>query len=170
MLICKTVIDLSRLVVFYCPSAFTPPDLRSRFLEALFKASEWTMPWTTPIPKHRETNVLLLLRTVANSFQEGTPIGKGAWVLEVRAVVLGCWSSHVTDRKPDLQSSRPGTISILDKNNESRLGDCDLQVSCCAFRTVLVLHAFIPAIHDPSKAFRVYTYEFRLNSRCGPRT
>ena len=56
MLICKTVIDLSRLVVFYCPSAFTPPDLRSRFLEALFKASEWTMPWTTPIPKHRETN------------------------------------------------------------------------------------------------------------------
>jgi len=57
--------------------------MRERFFEALLKAANWTAPWTTPLPKYRETNVLLLLRTVANMFQDGSPIGEGTWVRDV---------------------------------------------------------------------------------------
>jgi phospholipase A-2-activating protein len=49
-----------------------------RFVQALFKSSEWTAPWSSPLPKVRETNILLVLRTLANAFQEGTGPG-AAW-------------------------------------------------------------------------------------------
>ncbi|TFK42378.1 WD40-repeat-containing domain protein [Crucibulum laeve] len=75
------VIDLSRLLVGFCPDAFNAQDVKNRFLEALFKAGEWTTPWTLPLSKPRETNILLLLRTLANAFQEGTPID-GTWVAQ----------------------------------------------------------------------------------------
>jgi phospholipase A-2-activating protein len=78
------VIDLSRLIAGFCADAFASADLRERFFASLFKAADWTLPWTTPLPKHRETNVLLLLRTLANSFQEGSPIDQGSWVSQVR--------------------------------------------------------------------------------------
>jgi phospholipase A-2-activating protein len=57
--------------------------MRERFIKVLFKAANWMAPWTMPLPKYRETNVLLLLRTVANMFQDGTPIGEGTWVGDV---------------------------------------------------------------------------------------
>lgn len=80
-----TVIDLSRLLTGYCPDAFSTPGLRDRFFEALFKASEWTASWTVPLSKAKETNILLLFRTLANAFQEGTPIGDGTWVGQVNS-------------------------------------------------------------------------------------
>ncbi|KAF8163523.1 phospholipase A-2-activating protein [Crassisporium funariophilum] len=78
------VIDLSRLLIGFCPDAFSAPDLRDKFSEALFKASEWSTPWTLPLSKARETNMLLLLRTLANAFQEDgiTDAGWLARVLE----------------------------------------------------------------------------------------
>jgi len=64
------VIDLSRLFVGFCPDAFATPGLRGKFTDALFNASDWSAVWTSPLPKARATNMLLLLRTIANAFQE----------------------------------------------------------------------------------------------------
>jgi phospholipase A-2-activating protein len=83
------VIDLSRLVTGYCPEAFASSGLKERFFEALFKASDWTASWSLPLSKPKETNILLLFRTLANVFQEGTTIDDGAWVQQVRLVLSG---------------------------------------------------------------------------------
>ena len=55
--------------------------MTSRFFAALFDGAEWADPWNPlPLPKFRETNILLLLRALANAFKEDTTIGDGAWV------------------------------------------------------------------------------------------
>jgi len=77
------VIDLSRLVTGYCPDAFASPELKERFFEALFRASDWTASWSLPLSKPKETNILLLFRALANVFQEGTTINDGVWVQQV---------------------------------------------------------------------------------------
>ncbi|KII89092.1 hypothetical protein PLICRDRAFT_40733 [Plicaturopsis crispa FD-325 SS-3] len=77
------VIDLSRLVIGYCPNAFPAAGVREQFLGALFKAAEWSAPWSVPVNKSRETNVLLLFRALSNAFLEGAPVGEGAWVKQV---------------------------------------------------------------------------------------
>lgn len=81
------VIDLSRLLAGFCPSAFATLGLKERFFEALFKASEWDVSWALPLPKHRETNILLLFRTVANVFQEGTTFD-GTWVGKILEALI----------------------------------------------------------------------------------
>lgn len=69
---CFPVIDLSRLLTGYCPQVFLAySGARERLFEALFKAAEWNTSWNTPLPKTRETNVLLVLKALANVFQEG---------------------------------------------------------------------------------------------------
>ncbi|KAF6763887.1 phospholipase A-2-activating protein [Ephemerocybe angulata] len=55
------VIDLGRLLFGYSPSVFRD-------------SNEWTSPWSSPLPKARETNMLLLFRTLSNAFQEGTEL------------------------------------------------------------------------------------------------
>lgn len=57
----------------------------STFFDALFRAAEFsTENAASHIPsKAKETNVLLVLRTVANVLQEGTKIGDGVWIKEV---------------------------------------------------------------------------------------
>jgi phospholipase A-2-activating protein len=77
------VIDLCRLVTGYCPDAFALPGLKERFFEALFTASDWAASWSVPLSKPKETNILLLFRTLANVFQEGTTINDGAWVQQI---------------------------------------------------------------------------------------
>ncbi|KAH7923472.1 PFU-domain-containing protein [Leucogyrophana mollusca] len=79
------VIDLSRLVTAYFADAAAAPGARERFFECLFKASDWSSVVSRgkPLSKAQETNVLLLFRTVANCFQEGTPIADGQWVNQV---------------------------------------------------------------------------------------
>ncbi|KAF8891244.1 phospholipase A-2-activating protein [Infundibulicybe gibba] len=77
------IVDLSRLLTGFCIEAFERPDLKGRFLEALFKASDWSSSWTPPLPKPRETNILLLFRTLANIFQDGLRIGDGAWIRQI---------------------------------------------------------------------------------------
>lgn len=77
------VMDLSRLVLAFCPTAYADPALRSRFFAALFKGASWNEPWSSPLPKQRETNTLFLLRSLANVFQDGTTLKDGAWVQEV---------------------------------------------------------------------------------------
>ena len=80
------VIDLSRLVTGYCPDLCSSPSLRETFLDALFVGSGWPTDgsWSLPLSKAQETNILLLLRTIANVFQEGAPIHEGVWITKVR--------------------------------------------------------------------------------------
>ncbi|CDO73615.1 hypothetical protein BN946_scf185014.g85 [Trametes cinnabarina] len=77
------LMDLSRLVLAFCPTAYSDPALRSRFFAALFHGASWNEPWSSPLPKQRETNTLFLLRSLANVFQDGTTLKDGAWVQEV---------------------------------------------------------------------------------------
>jgi len=35
----------------------------------LLDAAEWSEPWVSPLPKSRETNTLLALRSIANGLQ-----------------------------------------------------------------------------------------------------
>ena len=79
---CFPVIDLSRLLTGFCPTAFDTPELTQRFLDALLKAAEWSAPWSPPLTKARETNILLLLRTLSNMFQENVSFG-GACIAKV---------------------------------------------------------------------------------------
>ncbi|KAI0822742.1 phospholipase A-2-activating protein [Trametes gibbosa] len=77
------LMDLSRLVLAFCPTAYADTTLRSRFFAALFHGASWNEPWSSPLLKQRETNTLFLLRSLANVFQDGTMLKDGAWVQEV---------------------------------------------------------------------------------------
>lgn len=77
------VVDLIRLLIAYSPNTFEAPQTSQKVIDALFEASEWnSVPWPSPLPKHRETNVLLTLRALSNLFQVGSHrvIGTGPWV------------------------------------------------------------------------------------------
>ena len=77
------VIDLTRLLAGHALHIFHSAAQKERLFAALFKAAEWGASWNPPIPKARETNVLLVLRTAANVLQEGTSLGAEPWLLKV---------------------------------------------------------------------------------------
>ncbi|KAB5595461.1 Phospholipase A-2-activating protein [Ceratobasidium theobromae] len=84
------VVDLIRLLIAYSPNTFESPQTSQKLIDALFEASEWTSgPWPTPLPKHRETNVLLTLRAIANLFQVSSHkvVGTGPWVAKLFTVL-----------------------------------------------------------------------------------
>ena len=78
-----SVIDLSRLVIAFGAGKSADPETRARFFQVLFDTSEWNAAWSLPLSKTKQTNVLLLLRTIANAFEEDAPISEGAWVSQV---------------------------------------------------------------------------------------
>lgn len=74
------MIDLARLLSGYCAGLID----NSTFFDAMFRAAELSADrGASPSSKAKETNVLLVLRTVANALQEGTKIGDGGWIKEV---------------------------------------------------------------------------------------
>lgn len=84
--------DLCRLFVGFSPEAFSTPGLKERFFETVFKASKWAAPWSSPLPKARETNILLVLRTLANAVREDTKL-IDPWLGQVNALLTT--GSHV---------------------------------------------------------------------------
>ncbi|KAJ1308758.1 hypothetical protein OPQ81_004449 [Rhizoctonia solani] len=77
------VVDLLRLLIAYSPNTFEAPQTSQKLIDALFEASEWKYePWPAPLPKHRETNILLTLRALSNLFQVSSHkvVGTGPWV------------------------------------------------------------------------------------------
>ena len=77
------MVDLSRLIVVFCPEAFSDSALRTRFLNGLLAAADWQAEWTVPLSKTRETNILLVLRTLANSFQDECVLTDAEWADQV---------------------------------------------------------------------------------------
>ncbi|KZV96146.1 PFU-domain-containing protein [Exidia glandulosa HHB12029] len=63
------VIDLARLVCAFSPGAYSGEGEGVAFFRALLVAAEWQQEWTTPLSKQRDTNVLLVLRAIANAAQ-----------------------------------------------------------------------------------------------------
>ncbi|KAM5530207.1 hypothetical protein V8D89_016121 [Ganoderma adspersum] len=76
------LMDLSRLVSAFCPTAYADAALRARFVTALYTGAHWNEPWTSPLPKPRETNLLFLFRSLANIFQDDVILGDGTWIQE----------------------------------------------------------------------------------------
>jgi len=74
------VIDLARLLSGFCADIID----YSTFFDALLRASEITIGnGASSSSKAKETNVLLVLRTVANALQPGTKIGGGDWIEKI---------------------------------------------------------------------------------------
>jgi len=70
-------------VVAFCPDVFqSTPGLINRLFDALPKAAEWDSPWTAPLPKDRERNSMIVLRALANIFQDGVDVD-GTWLAQV---------------------------------------------------------------------------------------
>ena len=83
------VIDLTRLLAGHALHIFHSAAQKERLFTALFKAAEWGASWNPPIPKARETNVLLVLRTAANVLQEGTSLAAEPWLVKVGCLCFG---------------------------------------------------------------------------------
>ncbi|KAG5638990.1 hypothetical protein H0H81_008211 [Sphagnurus paluster] len=109
------VIDLSRLLTGFSPEAFDAPGVKEKFFEALFKASEWDVSWSLPLPKARETNILLLFRTLANLFQEKVVPEEG-------------WSSKV------FEALGQAPYASLNKTQRVALATILFNASCVALR------------------------------------
>ena len=78
------MIDLARLIVAFAPQPLRADSaLGDRFMDALLRASDWDEHWTPPMTKPKERNILLLLRTIANAFQENTKFENINWALKV---------------------------------------------------------------------------------------
>ncbi|KAG6868823.1 hypothetical protein C0993_009705 [Termitomyces sp. T159_Od127] len=111
------VIDLSRLVTGFALEAFeVAPGLKEKFVEALFAASDWNAPWSLPLPKAKETNMLLLFRTLANIFQEKISLS-GVWNLKI------------------LEYLSQAPYTSLNKNHRVALATILFNASCITLRT-----------------------------------
>jgi hypothetical protein len=77
------VLDLSRLIVAFCPEAVKASGAKERLFDALFKAADWTVPWTKATSKPVEINMMLLLRALANVAQEASGAADGPWLGQV---------------------------------------------------------------------------------------
>ncbi|PCH37882.1 phospholipase A-2-activating protein [Wolfiporia cocos MD-104 SS10] len=64
------VMDLGRLLMAFCPGYSQDVALKQRFYVAMFNVSTWRDPWETPLPRARDTNMLFLLRALANTLQD----------------------------------------------------------------------------------------------------
>ena len=96
------MIDLARLLSGFCADLID----NNTFFDALFRAAELD---TSSSSKAKETNVLLVLRTVANAFQEGTKTSDSAWIEKVhshgvRRGLLTQWG-HFLDLRSSGRSS-----------------------------------------------------------------
>ncbi|EPQ57952.1 WD40 repeat-like protein [Gloeophyllum trabeum ATCC 11539] len=111
------VMDLSRLVVAFSPAAFSSQELRFHFIEALFTGAEWSQPWTQPLSKQRETNILLLLRALANAFTGPKVVDNSDWTKLV------------------LERLQQGQYEVLSPKARVVLATVLYNVSCIALRT-----------------------------------
>lgn len=71
------LLDLSRLLFAYSPSTFSDVSFLDRFTSGLFTASD------SDSGKAKETNILLLLRAMANALHTGLTAAHNSWLTQV---------------------------------------------------------------------------------------
>ncbi|KAI0006182.1 WD40-repeat-containing domain protein [Russula compacta] len=87
------VIDLARLLSGFCVDLID----NNTFFDALLRASELSVEYgASSSSKAKETNVLLVLRTVANALQEGTKIGDGSWIKKIFEILVNTAYENLT--------------------------------------------------------------------------
>ncbi|KAJ6563233.1 WD40-repeat-containing domain protein [Mycena sp. CBHHK59/15] len=97
------VLDLARLVLAYSPEAVKAPGVKERVFAGLFKAAQWSTPWSKSTGgKPAEMNIMLLLRALANAMQEGSAAAEGPWLGEMLKAVAEAPYAELTpsQRKP----------------------------------------------------------------------
>jgi len=92
------VIDLLRLVLASNSSSFKATADKIAVLDALFTTLENETPWEVPLPKPRETNLLLVLRAIANMFQASNGPIPAPWTSKVNSDNFGIKSILADDR------------------------------------------------------------------------
>lgn len=112
------VMDLSRLVVAYCANALAALGNREKIFDCLFNASDWSSVVSrgSPMLKPQETNVLLLLRTITNYFQDGILLNDGRWIQQVREVPISFNSLTIPRSRSLRHLLRHRTISSRNHN------------------------------------------------------
>ncbi|EJD53176.1 PFU-domain-containing protein [Auricularia subglabra TFB-10046 SS5] len=105
------VIDLARLLCAFSPGAYSGEGEALPFFRALLAAAEWEQAWTAPISKQRETNILLVLRAIANASQFSSSV---SWISEV------------------LREFGRIQYSVLNKNQRTALATTAFNLSCLA--------------------------------------
>ena len=97
------VIDLARLLSGFCADLID----NDTFFDALFQAAELPIDNTSSSSKAKETNALLVLRTVANALQEGTSTSNCAWIEKVHfhSVRVTSWFLSTTSYLRSLEFS-----------------------------------------------------------------
>ncbi|KAG9013860.1 hypothetical protein FRB94_004241 [Tulasnella sp. JGI-2019a] len=77
------LIDILRLIISYCPEPRgAPPNAELQILDELLAAAKWNDQPTSVPAKSRDTNLLLVLRALANCFHigsNGIGYGNGQW-------------------------------------------------------------------------------------------
>ena len=79
-----------RTIFAYSPSILKTNDIRATTFAQLLNATELNQAWPAEIeqtPKHRQTNIVLFIRCMANALQlsaQGFETGAGSWTNQVR--------------------------------------------------------------------------------------
>ncbi|KAI0302198.1 WD40-repeat-containing domain protein [Russula brevipes] len=143
------VIDLARLLSGFCPDLID----NGIFFDAMFRAAELSIYTSaSSSSKAKETNALLVLRTVANTLQEGTDI---SWVEKIFGILNSAPYEKFT------KGQRLALSSILFKCRQERvhlqvlrLERADAEV---AYRALVGLGNALYAAREQSISFEVAT-------------
>lgn len=122
------MIDLCRLLAAFSPGALRGVGEVEQFIEALLKAAEWSMPWSPPLSKSRETNILLVLRTLANIVQERTQLNSTQYSL-VRPSISPTDITFLQGFEPDFRGAWAGPIHITGEDAASSFFNHFVQAS-----------------------------------------
>ena len=158
------VIDLSRLLLGFCPEAFSADGLKDRFADALFRAADWSASWALPLPKPRETNMLLLLRTLCNAFQEDGQTDP-VWLTKVCFLsVIGNQNKLLSalfflQTQKVLQTLAQAPYTALNKTQRVALATIVFNVSCQGLRFPLDASLRDQSVSLVGKV-RIYSFDF----------
>lgn len=148
------------MVALYAPQALSPQSEMLNLCQALVQSAEWTSSWSSPVSKHRETNSLLLLRTLANCIGDRAVANDLIWLDEVSIfrLVSSILSSSFYQMLPILSAA---PLSVLNKNSRTALATLlfkwgsavvlsYLAATCPSISTIAVKGGVTPALQVTS--------------------
>lgn len=120
------MIDLLRLILASNPAAFKPVKEKDAVINVLLKAIEVNTSWEPPVPKPRDTNLLLVLRTVANMFHPSSGTVPAPWTATVSASLFDFVHNLINIA---IQCTIRDSIYSVEQGSPSSLGYSLVQVN-----------------------------------------